>query len=50
MLERKRTAIEELCRRYHVAWLDVFGSAATGMFAPDFIAAVEQSREELYAA
>lgn len=29
-LEEKRAALAELCRRYHVARLEVFGSAATG--------------------
>ena len=28
VIERQRTAIEALCRRYHVRRLDVFGSAA----------------------
>ena len=27
--------IAEICRRHHVKWLDVFGSAAVGDFKPD---------------
>ena len=30
LLERNRAALEELCRRYGVRRLEVFGSAATG--------------------
>lgn len=32
LIENNRTAIEELCRRFHVAKLEVFGSAANGPF------------------
>lgn len=32
LIEQKRAEIEELCRRFHVATLEVFGSAATGDF------------------
>jgi predicted nucleotidyltransferase len=35
LIERNRAAVEQLCHRYHVARLDVFGSAATGGFNPD---------------
>ena len=32
IIESKRAAIADLCRRYEVRRLDVFGSAATGAF------------------
>lgn len=32
IIEKNRSAIAELCRKYHVARLDVFGSAAQGTF------------------
>jgi len=32
VIEKNRRAIEELCRRYHVARLDVFGSLVAGDF------------------
>lgn len=32
ILEQNRDRLIELCRTYHVAALDVFGSAATGQF------------------
>ena len=32
VIEKNRQAIEELCRRYHVARLDVFGSLVAGDF------------------
>lgn len=32
LVERNRAAIEELCRRYHVKRLELFGSAATDAF------------------
>jgi predicted nucleotidyltransferase len=36
LLEHNRTAMEDLCRRYGVTRLEVFGSAATGeAFDPD---------------
>jgi len=34
LIEDKRTAIEELCQRFNVAKLDVFGSATNGAFDP----------------
>ncbi|MEK6798823.1 MAG: nucleotidyltransferase domain-containing protein [Planctomycetota bacterium] len=34
LIEDNRVAIEELCRRFHVARLEVFGSAAEGRFDP----------------
>ncbi len=33
-IERHREALRELCRRFRVARLEVFGSAATGRFDP----------------
>ncbi len=35
LLLDKRDLIEALCRKYHVAKLEVFGSAADGSFNPD---------------
>jgi len=32
VIEEKKDELAELCRRYHVRELDVFGSAATGEF------------------
>ena len=32
LIERRRSELEELCRRYHVKTLEVFGSAADGTF------------------
>jgi predicted nucleotidyltransferase len=34
LIEKNRDQIVELCRRYGVTRLDVFGSAATGEFEP----------------
>lgn len=34
IVERNRPAIAELCRRFNVRRLDLFGSAATGRFDP----------------
>ncbi|MEK6676492.1 MAG: nucleotidyltransferase domain-containing protein [Planctomycetota bacterium] len=34
LIETKRSGIEDLCRRFHVARLEVFGSAAEGTFDP----------------
>jgi len=34
LIEDNRAAIEELCRRFNVARLEVFGSAAEGHFDP----------------
>ena len=35
LVEEKRKEIAELCKRFHIQRLDVFGSAATGAFDPD---------------
>lgn len=35
LVERHRAEVEELCRRHHVAKLEVFGSAVTGEFRPE---------------
>ena len=35
LLEEKRRAIEELCRKYHAARLELFGSAAGENFSPE---------------
>ena len=35
LIEDNREAIESLCRQYHVARLEVFGSAAEGDFEPN---------------
>lgn len=35
LVESRRTEIEELCRRYRVSRLELFGSAATDRFEPD---------------
>jgi len=35
IVERNRPAIAELCRRFGVRRLDLFGSAATGRFDPE---------------
>jgi predicted nucleotidyltransferase len=34
LLEQHRARLDELCRQYRVARLDLFGSAATGGFDP----------------
>lgn len=34
IVQDNRVAIEDLCRRFHVARLEVFGSAADGTFDP----------------
>ncbi len=34
-IEQKRGELEALCRRYGVRRLELFGSAATGIFRPD---------------
>ena len=34
LIDKHRTEVERLCRRYHVARLELFGSAATGQFNP----------------
>ena len=35
LIENKRLAVEELCRKYRVARLEVFGSAAGDSFDPE---------------
>ena len=35
LIARYRDELEELCRRYHVRRLELFGSAASGKFNPD---------------
>lgn len=35
LLEQKLAPLSDLCRRYAVARLEVFGSAATGQFDPE---------------
>jgi len=35
LVEHRKQDIAELCRRYRVERLDVFGSAASGHFAPE---------------
>jgi uncharacterized protein len=35
LIESKRARLEELCRRYHVRSLQLFGSAARGAFHPE---------------
>ncbi len=35
LIETHRSALEELCRRYHVRRLELFGSVATGAFKPE---------------
>lgn len=54
ILEAKRTAVAELCRRYGVERLDVFGSAAREDFDPrrsdfDFVVRFGATREAGYA-
>jgi hypothetical protein len=34
LIERNQSAVEDLCRRYHVRKLELFGSAAEGTFDP----------------
>lgn len=34
IIEQHRTKLEDLCRRFHVRQLDLFGSAADGRFDP----------------
>ena len=34
-IARHRDELEELCRRYHVRRLELFGSAVSGKFNPD---------------
>ena len=35
LLKKNQASLADLCRRYHVARLEVFGSAATGEFDPE---------------
>jgi uncharacterized protein len=35
LIENHRTEVENLCRKHHVAKLEVFGSAVTGEFKPE---------------
>ena len=47
LVEDKREALNELCRRFHVKRLDIFGSAVTGKFDPsrsdfDFLVEFEE--------
>jgi len=49
-----RAQIEELCHRYHVRKLEVFGSAASGEFGPetsdiDFLVMFEELEPGVYA-
>lgn len=49
-IEEKRSALEEICRRFHVARLEIFGSASTGEFNPgssdlDFLVEFERNSE-----
>ena len=34
LIEQRRSELEELCRRYHVKTLELFGSAADGVWDP----------------
>ena len=51
---RYRDEIEELCRRYHVRRLELFGSAVSGEFHPDtsdldFLVMFEELEPAVYA-
>jgi predicted nucleotidyltransferase len=53
-VEQQRLALAELCRRYRVRQLQLFGSAATGAFAPatsdlDFVAEFADTQAADYA-
>lgn len=53
-IEEHRGAIEELCRRFRVGRLELFGSAAAGRFDPqssdlDFLVEFEELRANEYA-
>lgn len=55
LIEQNRDALTELCRRYRVRRLDVFGSAATEGFDPvmsdlDFLVEFEDLAPDAYAA
>lgn len=50
LIEEKRGILEEMCRRYHVERLEIFGSAAGGEFRPessdlDFLVAFHPSSD-----
>lgn len=53
LLETHRVALVELCNKYHVEALDLFGSALTDRFAPesdlDFVVAFGRVPPEDYA-
>lgn len=49
LIDRQKTEIAELCRRFHVRRLELFGSAARGEFDParsdiDFLVAFDADR------
>ncbi len=54
VIETRRSELAELCRRFHVRRLEVFGSATTGRFDPatsdlDFLVEFEPMGPERYA-
>jgi hypothetical protein len=54
LIERHRPQIEELCRRYQVKRLELFGSAASGEFDPatsdvDFFYELDEQESTNYA-
>jgi len=54
LLEGRKEAVFTLCRRYHVACLEVFGSAASGPFDParsdlDFLVRLQPTTPEEHA-
>ena len=54
LIDDNRSALEDLCRRYQVRRLDIFGSAAGGGFDPetsdlDFLVEFHPLRENEYA-
>jgi predicted nucleotidyltransferase len=53
-IARYRDEIEDLCRRYHVRRLELFGSAASGKFNPessdfDFLVLFDELEPAIYA-
>jgi uncharacterized protein len=53
-IEKQRAAIEDLCRRFRVHRLDLFGSAAAGVFNPqssdlDFLVEFDELQANEYA-
>ena len=53
-VEQQRQALADLCRRYRIRRLQLFGSAATGAFAPeasdlDFVAEFADTQSPDYA-